>query len=142
MRCKSTVLPTAGPPPRRIATMVHNSWKRKRRTYCKARHNAGIDDGVGEEVNCGVDGGNGRGICVGVDVDGKGGRLTSSGLRVPPLLSKPYDLPYPTQPYATKPLQFHNSTNTNSTPYKFPMIGAGDGVMGRGMPCQGYRMMV
>ena len=42
------------------------------------------------------------------------------------------------QPYATKPLQFHNLTNPNTTPYKFPMVDAGDGAMGRGMPYQGH----
>ena len=86
--------------------MVYNSRKRKRTTYCEARHDAGADDGigeeVGEEVNGRVDGGDGMGICVEVDADSKGSRLTSSGSRVPPLLSKPRDPPYPMQPYATK----------------------------------------
>ena len=57
------------------------------------------------------------------------------------LLSEPHDQPYPTQPYATEPSQFHDPTNPNTTPYKFPTVGAGDGAMGRGMPCQGHRMM-
>ena len=43
---------------------------------------------------------------VDVDVDILEGGLTSSG--VSPLLSEPHDQPYPTQPYATKLLQFHN----------------------------------
>ena len=75
-----------------------------------------------------------------VDVDVLGGGLTSSG--VPPSLSEPHDPPYPTQPYATKPLQFHNFTNSDTTPYKPPMVGARDGAMGRGMPCQGHRTTV
>ena len=58
------------------------------------------------------------------------------------LLSEPHDQLYPTQPYATKPSQFHESTNPNTTPYKFPTVGAGDGAMGRGMPCQGHCTMV
>ena len=74
-----------------------------------------------------------------VDVDVLGGGLTSSG--APPLLSEPHDQPYPTQPYATKPSQFPNFTNCDTIPYKFPTVGAGDGAMGRGMPCQGHRMM-
>ena len=58
------------------------------------------------------------------------------------LLSEPHDQPYPMQPYATKPLQFPNFTNHDTIPYKFPMVGAGDGAMGRGMPCQGHHTMV
>ena len=58
------------------------------------------------------------------------------------LLSEPHDQPYPTQPYATKPLQFHSVTNPDTIPYKFPTVGAGDDAMGRGMPCQGYRTTV
>ena len=73
-----------------------------------------------------------------VDVDILGGGLTSSG--VLPSLSEPHDQPYPTQPYATKPSQFRNFMNHDTTPYKFPTVGAGDGAMGRGMPYQGYRM--
>ena len=126
--------------------MAHDGWKRKRTTYCKARHDAGADDGVGEDVgkgvDGGVDGGDGVGICVGVHVNGRGGGLTSSGLGVPPSLSKLHDPPYPTQPYTTKPLQFHDFTNPNTTRYKFPTVGAGDGAMGRGMPYQGHRTTV
>ena len=142
VRCKIAALPTAGPPPRRIVTTAYDGRKRKRTTYCKARHDAGADDGfgeeVGKEVDDRVDGGDGVGICVGVDVNGKGGRLTSWGSGVPPSLSEPHDPPYPTQPYATKPSQFHDSKNPNTTPYKFPIVGAGDGAMGRGVPCQGH----
>ena len=58
------------------------------------------------------------------------------------LLSEPHDQPYPMQPYVTKPLQFHSVTNPDTIPYKFPTVGAGDGAMGRGMPCQGHRTTV
>ena len=57
-------------------------------------------------------------------------------------LSEPHDQPYPTQPYTTEPLQFHNPTNPNTTPYKFLTVGAGDGAMGKGMPCQGHHTTV
>ena len=53
-------------------------------------------------------------------------------------LSEPHDQPYPMQPYATEPSQFHDPTNPNTTPYKFPTVGAGDSAMGRGMLCQGH----
>ena len=126
--------------------MTHNGQKMKRTTYYKARHDAGVDNGVGSKVDGKVDGrvdgGNGVGICVGVDVNGRNGRLTSSGSGMPPLLSKPHDPPYPMQPYATKLLQFHNSTNPNTTPYKSPMVSTGDDAMGRGMPCQGHHTTV
>ena len=75
-----------------------------------------------------------------MDVDVLGGRLTSS--ETPPSLSKPPDQPYLMQPYATKLLQFHIFTNYDTTPYKFPTVGAGDSAMGKGMPYQGHRMMV
>ena len=77
-----------------------------------------------------------------VDVDVMGSGLTSSGLGVPPLLSKPHDQPYPMQPYTTKPCQFHSFTDPDTTPYKFPTVGTGDDAIGRGMPCQGYRTMM
>ena len=69
-----------------------------------------------------------------------GGQPTSLGLLSS--LSEPHDQPYPTQPYATKPSQFHSVTNPDTIPYEFPTVGAGDGVMGRGMPCQGHRTTV
>ena len=75
-----------------------------------------------------------------MDVDILEGGLTC--LRLPPSLSKPYDPPYPMQPYAIKPLQFHSFMNYDTTPYKFPTVSAGDGAMGRGMPCQGHGTMV
>ena len=75
-----------------------------------------------------------------VDIDVLGGGLTSSG--VSPSLNEPHDQPYPTQPYTTKPSQFCNFTNRDTTPYKFPTVGAGDGAMGKGMPCQGHRTTV
>ena len=75
-----------------------------------------------------------------MDVDVLGGGLTSLG--APPSLSEPPDQPYPTQPYATKLLQFHSFINCDTTPYKFPTVGAGDGAMGREMPCQGHRTTV
>ena len=75
-----------------------------------------------------------------VDVDVLGGGLTSLGAS--PLLSEPHDQPYPTQPYATKPLQFHNFTNCDTIPYKLPTVSARDGAMGRGMLCQGHHTTV
>ena len=106
------------------------------RTYCKDGHGAEIGDGgdgldgamAMVEVNANVN--------INVDVDILGGGLNSSG--TPPSFSEPHDQPYPMQPYATKLLQFCNFTNHDTHPYKFPMVGAGDGAMGRGMPCQGH----
>ena len=95
----------------------------------------------GGEIDDGVDGIDGDGnVDTGADVDVLGGGLAN--LRLPPSLSEPHDPPYSTQPYAAKPSQFHDSTNPNTTPYKFPTVGAGDSAMGRGMPCQGHHTMV
>ena len=77
---------------------------------------------------------------VDVDVDILESRLTS--LRLPPWLSEPHDQPYLMQLYVTKLLQIHSFTNPDTTPYKCPMVGAWDGVMGRGMPYQGPRITV
>ena len=112
--------------------MAHNGRKRKRTTYRKARHDAGADDGVdeevGEEVDGGVDDGDGVGICVGVAVDSRDGELTSSGSEVPPWLSEPHDLPYPTQPsrrnFATLQIAIPPPTNSQrSVPGTAPWEG-------------------
>ena len=52
-------------------------------------------------------------------------------------LSEPHDQPYPTQPYATKPSQFHSLTNCNTTPYKFPMVCARGQRHGKGNAMSG-----
>ena len=83
-----------------------------------------------------------RAMVMGVHVDVMGRELTSSGSGVLSSLSKPHDQPYPTQPHAIKPSQSCSFTNSDTTPYKFPTVGAGDGVMGRGMPYQGHHTTV
>ena len=116
---------------------IRTTGQKGLRTYHKNRHGGDVGDDDGDDAN-GDGGGNGDDCTdegVGVDVIGK----EPTSLGVPPLLSEPHDLPYPTQPYATKLSQFHNSTNPNTTPYRFPTVGAGDGTMGRGMPCQAHR---
>ena len=119
---------------------VRTTGHEELRTYRKDGHGAEIGDG-----GDGLDGAMAMAKAnananMNVDVAVIGGGLTSSG--PPPSLSKPHDQPYPTQPYATKPSQFRNFTNCDTNPYKFPMVGAGDSAMGRGMPCQGHHMTV
>ena len=77
------------------------------------------DDERGDGDDAGADGTMARMV----NVDVMGGGLTSLGLGVPPLFSKPHDQPYLMQPYATKPLQFHSFTDPDTTPYKFPTVG-------------------
>ena len=92
-----------------------------------------VDDDDDEGGN-GDDAGDNGAIAMMVDVDVMEGGLTSSGLGVPPLFSKPRDQPYPTQPYATKLLPFHSFTNPGTISYEFPTVSAGDGAIGIGMP--------
>ena len=118
---------------------VHTMGQKGLRTYRKNRHSGDVGDDNGDDAN-GDSGGDGDNFAdEGVGVDVMGGELTS--LEAPPLLSEPHDPPYPTQPYTTKLSQFHNSTNPKTTPYKFPMVGARDGAIGRGIPCQSHRTM-
>ena len=122
VRCKIAALPTAVPPPQRIATTAHDgrerNWrltvnnmvirKSARRTWRGENRwwywwGFGVGDGDDDAD---------------VDVDILDSGLTS--LRLPPSLSEPHDPPYPMQPYATKPLQFRNLTKSQYYPLQIP----------------------
>ena len=145
LHCRATPTEDCGQGAQGVRTSVQQynvrtTGHEEPRTYRKDRHGAEIGDG-----GDGLDGAMAMAKAnananMNVDVDILGGGLTS--LRAPPSLSEPHDQPYPMQPYATKPSQFHNFTNCDTTPYKFPTVSAGDSAMGRGMPCQGHRTTV
>ena len=79
-----------------MCTTGQKEWKLE--TYGEEGHG----DDVGDDADDDNDGGGRDGDCMdeGVDVNVMGRELTN--LKVPPLLSKPHDQPYPTPPYASQ----------------------------------------